>query len=65
MEDPIAMTECAINKDNCILSNECYLKENWASINNFLINTLASINLADMSRTISKQSVKFKISQPS
>ena len=64
VEGPITITDCAIDKDNCNLSNKCNLKENWGNINNFFINTLASISLADMSRAISKKPVKFTITHP-
>jgi len=60
VEGPISITECAINNAECKSSRRCDLKENWSIINNYFVDTLAGINLLDMSRKLSEQPVKFQ-----
>ncbi len=62
VEGPIAITECASTSDNCSFSDDCNLKENWGIVNKFFLNTLLNISLADMSKTLSEQPVKFYVS---
>ena len=61
VEGPIAITECASGQDNCSLSKDCHLKDNWSVLNNFFIDTLNNISIADMSRAISEQPIQFTL----
>lgn len=60
VEGPIAVTQCASTREVCSYAGECNLKENWGVINKFFIDTLSSISLAAMSRTISSNILEFR-----
>ena len=61
VEGPIAITECAISGGTCSISKECHLKSNWGILNKFFVDTLTNISIADMSRTMSENPVKFNL----
>jgi FeS assembly SUF system regulator len=53
LEGPLAFMECAHPTQRCIQNDTCNLKHNWKTINQFIVNTLHSISLADMQTPLS------------
>lgn len=48
-----ALTECSEKGDNCAYNSVCSVKHNWQKINQFILDTLSQITLADMGKTLS------------
>jgi len=63
IEGPISITECTSSPEACTFSEKCNLKENWGILNNFFINTLTNISLAEMSHIMSAQPIGFDINK--
>lgn len=53
LEGPLAFTECTHPTQRCAQNNTCNLKHNWKTINQFILNTLHQITLADMQKPLS------------
>lgn len=47
-----ALTECSEKGDNCAYNSFCAVKHNWQKINQFILNTLDQITLADMGKSL-------------
>lgn len=60
LEGPIAFTECAHPTQRCTQSDTCNLKHNWKTINQFILDTLHRISLADMQTPLSLPHASFK-----
>lgn len=55
MEGPIGMTECSAHAGLCDLEPHCGVRVDWQRINRAIAGALASVTLADMTRSTPKQ----------
>lgn len=60
IEGNVAMTECCMSENLCVLDSLCALKENWKMINKMILKTLASLTLADMMRPLTEHRLTLK-----
>lgn len=51
VEGPIAVTECASDDNNCEITEQCSLSDNWPGINQLVINVFRQISLEDVRQT--------------
>lgn len=49
LEGPLALTECNLQAGLCEMECDCNMRKNWIDINALIRNTLAKIDLAQMS----------------
>ena len=56
--EKIALTECGHGKGLCAVENQCALRSNWQIISTAIRDTLAEINLAQMTSKISKENIQ-------
>ncbi len=52
LEGPIAITECNLGHDYCSSATECSVKTPWMQINDAITNTLKSIKLNDLIKSV-------------
>ncbi len=63
MEGQPALTECSLSKKRCAQDPTCAVKHNWKTINQFILNTLENITLADMSHSFNLEDLILKFTQ--
>lgn len=56
--EKIALTECGHGKGICAVESQCALRTNWQIISIAIRDTLAKINLAQMTSKINKESIQ-------
>lgn len=52
LDGPVALTECSHPTQLCAQNMTCGVKHHWRSINQFILNTLENVTLADMSKPV-------------
>ncbi len=58
LEGPIALTECNVSIDRCAIKDHCSLHTPWQRINQILCQSLESISLADLRKTVLHKGVE-------
>jgi len=51
VEGPVSVTECASEDNNCEITDQCSLSDNWPGINQLVVSVFRQISLEDVRKT--------------